>query len=305
MTQPRRFTAHIVPKTLKFDGLETTLETAEMQEALAKFQLEVMQPKKDADNPFYGSKYVPFSNIVKEIMSVAPKYGLSYVQWAVQNEKNQIGMCTRINHKSGQWMIFAPVFYAGEKPTIQAGGSVQSYLRRYSLQAAFGLGAEEDDDGNAEAARQEKTGAQLAYEKNQQEKNKSTYQKGDYKNKNQNNNKTSPNAQNGTNKPSEQSGNTNTPETPEMITDSQKTKIKAIIETIANTQNIHPDDVYPKFQKVYEVPNKKGIPNIENLTKKYASFVIGALSKHNENGNFEKIVKEDPKKEETKTEETK
>lgn len=121
----------------------------ELAKALAMFQGEVKQPKKDADNPFFKSKYVPLDNVVDAINECGPKHGLSFTQWpTVHPENGRIGVTTMILHSSGEWMEFDPLYMNSEKDTAQGAGSVITYARRYSLSAAFGLASEVDDDGN-------------------------------------------------------------------------------------------------------------------------------------------------------------
>ena len=49
----------------------------ELNKALANFHKELNQPMKDANNPFFKSKYVPLENVVEEIDDVAPRFGLT------------------------------------------------------------------------------------------------------------------------------------------------------------------------------------------------------------------------------------
>lgn len=117
--------------------------------ALSGFQGEVKQPKKDADNPFFKSKYVPLDNIVDVINEYGPKHGLSFTQWPlVHPETGRIGVTTMIMHTSGEWLEFDPLYMNSEKDTAQGAGSVITYARRYALSAAYGLASDEDDDGN-------------------------------------------------------------------------------------------------------------------------------------------------------------
>jgi hypothetical protein len=122
---------------------------ASLAKALAQFQKEVKQPKKDADNPFFKSKYVPLDNVVDAINECGPKHGLSFTQWpTVHPENGRIGVTTMLLHESGEWMEFDPLYMNSEKDTAQGAGSVITYARRYSLSAAYGLASETDDDGN-------------------------------------------------------------------------------------------------------------------------------------------------------------
>lgn len=120
----------------------------EIAKALANFRSEVKQPMKDANNPFFKSRYVPLPNVVEAIDETAPKHGLSFVQWLLNDENGQIGVATMIIHNSGEFFEFDPVFMRAEKQTPQGAGSLATYLKRYSLAAAFGITSDEDDDGN-------------------------------------------------------------------------------------------------------------------------------------------------------------
>jgi hypothetical protein len=53
-------------------------------------------------------------------------------------------------HESGEWIATGQVVAPVSKHDAQGFGSAQTYARRYSLQMAFGVPAE-DDDGNAAA----------------------------------------------------------------------------------------------------------------------------------------------------------
>jgi len=120
----------------------------EISKALAKFQGEVKQPLKDADNPFFKSKYVPLENVVEAISSIAPNHGLSFVQWALNDENGRVGVATMLMHDSGEFIEFDPVFINAEKQTPQGAGSLITYLKRYSLSAVFGITSDQDDDAN-------------------------------------------------------------------------------------------------------------------------------------------------------------
>ena len=121
---------------------------AELSKALAKFQEEVKQPLKDKNNPFFKSKYVPLENVVEAITDVAPKNGLSFVQWALNDENGRVGVATMLMHESGEWIEFDAVHMKADKETAQGAGALISYLKRYSLSAVFGITSDQDDDGN-------------------------------------------------------------------------------------------------------------------------------------------------------------
>lgn len=119
---------------------------AELSKALAQFQKEVKQPAKDKVNPFLKSKYVPLENVVEAIMDVAPKYGLSFTQWALNDDSGKVGVTTLLLHESGEYIQYDPIFMIAEKNTPQGLGSLITYLKRYTLSAIFGITSDDDDD---------------------------------------------------------------------------------------------------------------------------------------------------------------
>ena len=122
---------------------------SELSKALAKFQENVKQPLKDKNNPFFKSKYVPLENVVEAITQEAPKHGLSFVQWALNDESGRVGVATMLMHESGEFIEFDPVHMKADKETAQGAGALISYLKRYSLSAVFGITSDQDDDGNS------------------------------------------------------------------------------------------------------------------------------------------------------------
>src|SRR5699024_1598165 len=100
-------------------------------------------------NPFFKSKYVPLESVVEAINTIAPKHGLSFTQWALNNENGTLGVATLLMHESGEWIEFDPVFIPAEKQTPQGYGALITYLKRYTLSAIFGITSDEDDDGNS------------------------------------------------------------------------------------------------------------------------------------------------------------
>lgn len=128
--------------------MQKSNEISEISKALAEFRKEVKQPLKDANNPFFKSKYVPLENVVEAIDDVAPNHGLSFTQWPVSDGNGNVGVSTMLLHSSGQYIEYDPVYMKPDKQTPQAIGSAITYSKRYSLSAVFGITSDEDDDGN-------------------------------------------------------------------------------------------------------------------------------------------------------------
>ena len=122
--------------------------TKNIFKALSDFKKDFKQPLKDADNPFFKSKYVPLENVVQSIDNEAPKHGLGYFQSTVTGEGGTAGVITVITHSTGEYIEFDPLYLKADKPTAQGMGSAITYARRYSLSSAFGIASDVDDDGN-------------------------------------------------------------------------------------------------------------------------------------------------------------
>lgn len=121
---------------------------AELSKALANFHKEVKQPFKDKSNPFFKSKYVPLENVADAIDTISPKFGLTYTQSTITDDNGNVGVATILVHESGEFIEHPPAMTKPEKNTPQGIGSALTYMRRYSLSAAFGITSDQDDDGN-------------------------------------------------------------------------------------------------------------------------------------------------------------
>jgi len=119
----------------------------ELFTALTLAQAEMENASKDSANPFFKSKYADLNSVMGAIKPALAKHGLAFVQKS-QHMDNAACVETIILHESGQEYPCGPVSVPVGKHDAQGYGSALTYARRYSLAAAFGVGAE-DDDGNA------------------------------------------------------------------------------------------------------------------------------------------------------------
>lgn len=136
--------------------MRTSESISNISAALAKFQSEVKQPKKDTNNPFFNKKYVPLEGVVAVITEPLAKHGLSYIQSTGTDGEN-VTVTTLLMHTSGEFIESDPLKLPGHQ--VQRGGgkdfnpqgigSAITYGRRYSLTALLGIASEEDDDGNS------------------------------------------------------------------------------------------------------------------------------------------------------------
>jgi hypothetical protein len=127
----------------------------ELASALSKAQSEISNPKKNAANPFFKSRYSDLSEVINVSKPVLSDHGLSILQMPMFSE-NIVSVETVLTHDSGEFIsstISMPVI----KPDPQSIGSLISYCRRYAWAAFCGL-AQEDDDGNAASGNHETQG---------------------------------------------------------------------------------------------------------------------------------------------------
>ena len=113
--------------------------------ALAKFQDEVGNIKKDSTNPFFKNSYASLSNILESIKLPLMNAGLVITQIPV----NENELRTVIFHIETGEKIEGTFKMTPAKNDPQGQGSVITYQRRYALGAMLGLNIEDDDDANA------------------------------------------------------------------------------------------------------------------------------------------------------------
>ena len=135
--------------------IKTSEKTTDLFKALAQFQQDVKQPKKDANNPFFKSKYVPLENVVDVIHEASAPLGLYEATYPVQ-DGGLVGVGVIITHSSGQYSEYPPILLKPAKNDPQGYGAAMTYARRYALSAAFGIASETDDDANSISPQQPK-----------------------------------------------------------------------------------------------------------------------------------------------------
>ena len=129
---------------------------ANLAQALALFQGEVVNPKNTANNPFFKSTYSPLNEVINTVKPILSKYGLSVLQ-SPSGDGEHIIVTTLLMHSSGEWIEGEPLVLKADKITAQGAGSAISYGRRYSLSAILGISSEDDDDANHASGNNEKT----------------------------------------------------------------------------------------------------------------------------------------------------
>jgi hypothetical protein len=130
---------------------EMMTDIKELSAAMAKAFAQIEGAVKGKTNPAFRSKYADLAAVTDAIKPALAEHGLFYRQVFHPAEG---GVCveTIIHHASGQSLACGPLFLPATKQDAQGFGSATTYARRYSLMAAFGVPAE-DDDGQAAVQR--------------------------------------------------------------------------------------------------------------------------------------------------------
>ena len=115
----------------------------EISTALIQFQSKFEQPALNKTNPYFKSRYIDLSGILKAIQPLLSECGLSVIQPIIGND-----VVTILMHKSGQW-IKGVCSLGSNYKSQQDRGSAITYTRRYSLCSILSIAADTDDDGNA------------------------------------------------------------------------------------------------------------------------------------------------------------
>jgi hypothetical protein len=97
-------------------------------------------------------KFEDLAEIARTVDPILGEQGLSY-RFRVSSKPNEpVTVTCVISHRDGHFeetTLCAGKDESGNKNSIQAIGSTVTYLQRYTLKAALGLAASEDDDGRA------------------------------------------------------------------------------------------------------------------------------------------------------------
>ena len=106
----------------------------------------------------YGGKtgtsyrHEDLAGIASQIDPILAKHGLTY-RFRTEANGPALKVTCIISHRDGGYSeensLSAPNDTSGSKNSIQAVGSTQTYLQRYTLKGALGLAASNDDDGQS------------------------------------------------------------------------------------------------------------------------------------------------------------
>jgi hypothetical protein len=140
--------------------VNTSEQIDQIAVALVAVQKAMKPAIKDATNPHFKSKYADLAAVWEACREPLSAHGI-FAGQNVTGDDRTTAVTTRLIHSSGQWIEFGPLVIPLNKQDAQAVGSATSYARRYSLGAALGIVAE-DDDGNAATASAPRQESRLA-----------------------------------------------------------------------------------------------------------------------------------------------
>lgn len=124
--------------------MEKSQNVTELFKALALFHVKMDKVKKDANNPFFHSKYASLENILDAIRLPLQECELEFTQFPT----GDYGLTTILFHLPSGEFLQDTYNMEPTKKDPQGAGSVITYQRRYALTSIFCINVETDDDGN-------------------------------------------------------------------------------------------------------------------------------------------------------------
>lgn len=115
--------------------------------ALVKAQKEFSPALKCSTNPHFRSKYADFAACLEAVQDPLNNNGIALLQ-RTHEDPTGVTVETLFIHESGEEISGGRLHVPASKQDAQGYGSALSYARRYSILAACGIAAV-DDDGNA------------------------------------------------------------------------------------------------------------------------------------------------------------
>jgi hypothetical protein len=116
----------------------------EIAKALAAAQLEMSNPKFDAQNPHFKNRFASLAAVRNSVVPVLAKHGISLTQ-DLTTVDGGVACKTILTHASGQQMVFGPLVMPAQG-NAQVFGSASSYAKRYAMMAVVAVVGDEDDD---------------------------------------------------------------------------------------------------------------------------------------------------------------
>lgn len=113
--------------------------------SMAQFRKNLLKAQPSKDGKSHYGNYVTLEDLTAAVDGALPE-SLGYTQEAT-SDPNGVSITTMVFDASGEYIIYNPLIMPVQRKDAQAFGSAETYARRYSLSAAFGVSASKDDDG--------------------------------------------------------------------------------------------------------------------------------------------------------------
>lgn len=126
--------------------IEQSESIVKLSAAMVAASAELKNPPKDSVNPHFKSRFADLATVIDTVKPTLVKHKLAVIQLPTEHN-GQPALATTLVHESGEWMRSVTLLCAA-KSDPQGIGSAITYQRRYSLQAALNITADDDDDGN-------------------------------------------------------------------------------------------------------------------------------------------------------------
>jgi hypothetical protein len=140
--------------------MRTSESVKNISVALINAQTEIKEIAKNCNVSFISKKtgfkteysYTSYDDIMKTIKPILLKNKITILQPLTTLQNNESGVCTRLQHESGEYfesdVSFSAAGMSGVN-TMQDIGAGISYIRRYALSAILALVTDEDNDANS------------------------------------------------------------------------------------------------------------------------------------------------------------
>jgi ERF superfamily len=135
------------PKAAEVRGYKRSETVALLFTAMSKAQGQMEMASKDADNPFFHSKYADMASVVGVIRKPFADNGLFFMQFPNATDEG-IEVTTLIGHESGEW-VESVLALPTMKIDPQGYGTAITYCCRYAIRSIAGVAPEEDDGNKA------------------------------------------------------------------------------------------------------------------------------------------------------------
>lgn len=134
--------------------MKTSPTITKITPAFLTAQKKIEAVKKEAENPFFKSRYADLPSVITACKKQLNDNGIAVLQPVIGDFVE-----TRLVHESGEWFSSKTRIVCAKPNDPQAYGSAVTYARRYGLQSMVFMSAE-DDDGE-EAMNREATSSTL------------------------------------------------------------------------------------------------------------------------------------------------